>query len=276
MSTRPSNDTYVHAPQTSINPNIDHTWEYDWDPNGGVHGAGRLTASLSGPGEGTQFIDLNAAQRKVGAKFNAFGLNGGFPTPPDSKPSEFADMFIDDVIYTVLKPLRVLPSTHRHNLLKGRFAKVRMVNAPKDGRFFPLRANAPVNLGARYLHWSKIPPEFKGLYFFKNNEQQGTTQFQITSSGTVLMAVTTRWAGGGGGSDWKRELVTQKDLESKGWRKVGRLGSYYKVGGSLQDWIVFARHCKKGESYSYRTEKYVAPVIMLKEPDAKIVQPEPD
>ena len=89
---------------TYIDPNIDRTWSYDWNPTGGVNGAGELTATLSGAGGGTKILDLTATQRSTlaPASVNAFGLSVSYPTLTDS--SEFANIFIDDVVYTVPEP----------------------------------------------------------------------------------------------------------------------------------------------------------------------------
>jgi hypothetical protein len=86
--------------QSIISPNIDRTWEYEWDPMGGIWGVGRLTATLSGPGGGTKFVDLNPLQRSVGVQFDSFGFAGHFPSPPSPRSSFFADMYIDDVSYS--------------------------------------------------------------------------------------------------------------------------------------------------------------------------------
>ena len=154
------------------------------------------------------------------------------------------------------------PTEAKNTALKGRLAKIQIM---QGGEFVPLQPDVPVTNEGRFLNWSKIPPEFKGFYFLRNKEYQGTTKFQIMSPGTVLMVVTTRWGGGGNASGgWQKEIVTQKDLEAEGWRETGKLDSYWKENRSSQGWIVFARDCKNGESFSYRTEKYLAPVLLLK------------
>lgn len=93
-----------------IDPNIDRTWSYSWNPTGGVNGVGELTATLSGPGGGTQTVDLTAMQRAtlVPASVNAFGMSVSYPTQTDS--SEFANIFIDDVTYAVPEPSTLLMS----------------------------------------------------------------------------------------------------------------------------------------------------------------------
>jgi serine/threonine protein kinase/formylglycine-generating enzyme required for sulfatase activity len=144
--------------------------------------------------------------------------------------------------------------------LRGPFAQVQALSG---GQFVPLQAGVPVTNDDRYFHWSEIPPEFQGFNYLRNNEQQGTTKFEISSPGMVLLAVIgQRYAGRGG--KWQQEIVTQKGLEAEGWREIGKLNSYYKVTSSALGWLVFGRDCKRGESFSYRTEKYMAPVLIQK------------
>ncbi len=132
------------------------------------------------------------------------------------------------------------------------------------GRFVVLTDDSTITNDARYFHWAKIPSAYADMMFLRNKSQQGTTKFHVKSAGTVLMAVTTRWSASGRGGDWQKELVTQKDLESGGWRVCGKLNSYMKENGERHTWILFARSCMQGETFSYRTEKYVAPVLLLK------------
>jgi hypothetical protein len=73
------------------------------DPRRVVDGGGELTATLSGPGGGTQTVDLTPTQRATlaPASVNAFGLSVSYPS---ISSSEFANIFIDDVTYTVAVP----------------------------------------------------------------------------------------------------------------------------------------------------------------------------
>jgi hypothetical protein len=98
----------------------------------------------------------------------------------------------------------------------------------------------------------------------RNKAHQGTAEFRIAKTGAVMLAVTDRWGGGGGGGEWQKEIVNRGQLEAAGWRACGELDSYIKIDGSSVRWIVFTRHCERGESFSYRTEKYVAPVLIIK------------
>lgn len=132
------------------------------------------------------------------------------------------------------------------------------------GKFMSQNDDSTITTDARYFHWAKIPRAYADMTFLRNKSQQGTTKFNVKSAGTVLMAVTTRWSASGRGGDWQKELVTQNDLESDGWRVCGKLNSYMKENGERHTWILFARSCMQGETFSCRTEKYVAPVLLLK------------
>jgi len=147
------------------------------------------------------------------------------------------------------------------DVLKGPFAEVRVLSG---GEFVPLKENTAINTTGRYLYWSKIPAEYAEFRFLRNREQQGTTRFQVTRPGLVLIVVTTRWRNSGSSGHWQEEIVTRDELVAEGWKEVGRLSSYFKTDGSSLEWIVFARSCRAGESFSIRTEKYVAPVLLLK------------
>lgn len=83
---------------TPLSPNVDHTWSFSWDPNGGS-GSGELTVVLDGV---TEFIELDATQRAIGANFDGFGIGATAAISSDS--SQFADVFIDNVTYSVPEP----------------------------------------------------------------------------------------------------------------------------------------------------------------------------
>ena len=144
------------------------------------------------------------------------------------------------------------------------FATVKVLSV---GQYEQLKARVPVTSSNSRLVWDEIPASLQGMSFLQNKVHQGTTKFQITTAGTVLMAVTSRWGGGGNSGDWKKEIVSEKELKSQGWRELFRIKSIYKPGqpnAEKMDWIVLERQCKRGESFSFRTEKYLAPVLLLR------------
>ena len=84
---------------TTIAPNVNRTWSYDWDPDGGTAGEGSLTVMLDAA---THTLELTAAERATGATLDAFGFGG--LAANGSESGWYADMYIDDVAYTVLIP----------------------------------------------------------------------------------------------------------------------------------------------------------------------------
>jgi serine/threonine protein kinase len=110
--------------------------------------------------------------------------------------------------------------------------------------------------------WGDIPDGFKGMAFSKYRDgQTGTAKVKILKDGLICMAVTTRWGGGGGGGEWQKECLTDAQIKSLGWEETGRVQAI--VQPSSLDWIIYRKNCKKGETFSYRTEKYCAPVIIV-------------
>lgn len=71
------------------------------------------------------------------------------------------------------------------------------------------------------------------------------------------MAVSPRWGGGGNLSGgWFNECKTRDDLLRAGWKEAATL----PLGG--QEWTLFWRQCRKGESFRIRTEKYLPPIVV--------------
>lgn len=137
------------------------------------------------------------------------------------------------------------------------FARIQLLSA---GTFVPLIPGAKLAHDRPYS-WTRIPPELRGLAFLKNKSaQQAVARFRVVKSGLVLMAVSTRWGGAGAAKEWGKEFVTRAQLEEAGWREFVEMEG---VGGTPM-WLVFARPCKAGESFAYRTEKYLAPILLLK------------
>lgn len=87
-------------------------WSFSYDPNGGINSAGRLITTVTGPANGTLDIvtlsvtnDLTAAQRALGAKFNAFGIWNRAMSPEAS----YREGYFDDLSYLAITNDPVLP-----------------------------------------------------------------------------------------------------------------------------------------------------------------------
>ena len=109
--------------------------------------------------------------------------------------------------------------------------------------------------------WTRIPPYLKNMVFFQSNNNSGHIPFSVERSGIVLLAVTSRWGGGGRASgEWTKTLTSRAKFLADGWREVGRLE---RTPAEPHDWLLFWRDCKAGESFDLRTEKYQAPILIL-------------
>ncbi|HEX4592611.1 MAG TPA: PEP-CTERM sorting domain-containing protein, partial [Gemmataceae bacterium] len=97
---RLNDGTDVNTLANVIGANVARTWDYTWDPAGGTQGGGLLSVTVSGPGGGTQTIDLNPAQRALGSTVDAFGLSSR--PAVSSNSSQFVDLVIDDVSYAAV------------------------------------------------------------------------------------------------------------------------------------------------------------------------------
>lgn len=160
------------------------------------------------------------------------------------------------------------------------FATVK-VNEPGEWRSFSvgqvIASSATGNGGSTY--WRSIPESLTtpALEFYYLGEDQSKTDtikygkldFELATGGRVWMLTTIRFKNSGGtDGNWLDELSTQADLETEGWRIVGRSiqteWGYEKFGAnqSFMDWLVFERIGTAGEQFSIRTEKYQSPMML--------------
>lgn len=138
--------------------------------------------------------------------------------------------------------------------------------------------------------WNKIPDWLRGTVFYQHSSLQSThidrgeTQFRVRKGGVVLLAVTSRWGGGGSRSGgWLEKVIDRDAFIAQGWQEVGRIGCTMKGKDPGHDWLVYARFCGEGESFRLRTEKYFGPILILRhgqagtsmasKPDEKPSQP---
>ena len=137
------------------------------------------------------------------------------------------------------------------------FAAVEVKNSVKTN----LKVNAKIFGDSDIYKWVSFPIPLRGVFFQPNKKHQGVTEFQIKKAGKVIIAVTDRWGGGGSIGDWAKHIITKSELQSAGWKFIGNIFGTY--GGPNERWEVFIRDCKAGETFRYRTEKYVAPIVII-------------
>ena len=110
--------------------------------------------------------------------------------------------------------------------------------------------------------WKVVPKSLDGVKFLLLPHKTGVLSFGVKTDGLVYMTTSTRWDGGGNSSgDWKDDVLLEKDLKRKGWRK---LRAFKKLSNTdTGEMVVFYRFCKAGETHSIRTEKYAAPMLLI-------------
>jgi len=133
------------------------------------------------------------------------------------------------------------------------FARISVEGA----QFKPLKAKELLYSDRDQYWWVDIPKSLEGMRFSKHNAAQAAiAQFKVISDGWVYMAVTSRSEGYRSGT-----ATPVSDLVEQGWEKQANLD---KLNDTALEWIVYSRFCKKGETFSYRTEKYSAPILITK------------
>ncbi|MEM7387016.1 MAG: hypothetical protein AAF514_18930 [Verrucomicrobiota bacterium] len=117
----------------------------------------------------------------------------------------------------------------------------------------------------RYL-WKDTPRMLDGFSFSQfYSHYEGVTDFEIITSGTVYLAVTSRWGSGGNSSGgWKEELTTKKEFLDAGWKPITKLSETADDFGHEHRWVLYQKECRAGESYRLRTEKYCKPLLFFK------------
>ena len=116
------------------------------------------------------------------------------------------------------------------------------------------------------ITWTTIPVPLQGLQFTKAAKMTLPLRFKVLTDGVVYMACTSRFRNAGlSGGAWEKEVISEEELLKAGWKKHRALelkDSDEEKGHHV--WWVFSRECKAGESFSYRTEKYITPVLLAK------------
>jgi len=109
--------------------------------------------------------------------------------------------------------------------------------------------------------WSAVPDAYVGMQFAQpKNKHTGTTSFSIESDGLVYLAIYSRIQDED--SDKKDDILSRRDIERQGWKAVK--GKNLLSTEGEPNWLVFAKVCKAGESFTLRTDKYCAPIVLIK------------
>ncbi len=125
-----------------------------------------------------------------------------------------------------------------------------------DTSLTPLRKDEAVFSDRDTYRWIVLPAQFEGYQFTRSKAHAGTLRFKVLSDGLVYMACTSRFAEPTG------DIVDEKLLQRKGWKRLGKTA--LKATNEDSEWLVFSRECRAGEEFSVRTEKYAAPILLVK------------
>jgi hypothetical protein len=130
----------------------------------------------------------------------------------------------------------------------------------QDTTLVPLAIGSKVWSDRNY-EFTQIAKGFEGYQFTQTKNFAGTLHFKVLTDGLVYMACTSRFGGGGSGGAGS-EGITEEQLRRKGWHK--ERNTELKFTDTTYLWWVFTRQCKAGEEFTYRTEKYAAPILLVK------------
>jgi hypothetical protein len=124
----------------------------------------------------------------------------------------------------------------------------------------PLKVGGKLYADAPYA-WTQVPEELAGLkYSQPKGKHDGVTSFRVDTDGLVYMAVSSGWIipdkDKGEGNK-----VSRKQLERDGWKHLGDKHNL-KCDDAGTEWLVFARTCKAGETFTIQTAKYAAPMVL--------------
>lgn len=86
----------------------------------------------------------------------------------------------------------------------------------------------------------------------------GETTFTVLDTGPVWMLTTTRFNGGGNSSgDWMPDVTHRSQLEAQGWHEI-----HAGIFDGQHNYLIFERNSVAGEIFTYRTEKYIPPIVL--------------
>ena len=142
----------------------------------------------------------------------------------------------------------------------GRFA---IVTRKNGGEWVPLAKGHAIYSNSEKYQWEQIPGELKGTHFLAFPIHHGVLEFEVASDGFIFMVTSTRWGGGGNSSgDWQDEVMLEKDLRRAGWRELKGIDEL--IATDPGEMAIFWREGKRGETFRIRTEKYVAPMLLIR------------
>jgi hypothetical protein len=108
---------------------------------------------------------------------------------------------------------------------------------------------------------TNIPLRYHGFQFTQLPAHALTLNFTVTADGLVALGCSARW-GTTADPETAKDFMTEGKLLAAGWVRQKR--DQIDTSASDMQFLIYARHCKAGEHFSYRTEKYAAPILLLR------------
>jgi hypothetical protein len=108
---------------------------------------------------------------------------------------------------------------------------------------------------------TNIPLRYHGFQFTQLPAHQVTLNFTVAADGLVVLGCSARW-GSTADPEIAKTFMTEEKLVAEGW--VRQKKDQIDTSATDMQFLIFARHCKAGEHFSYRTEKYAAPILLVR------------
>lgn len=141
--------------------------------------------------------------------------------------------------------------------------KFAIVREKSGGKWAPLVEGAHLYSNSEKYQWKEVPEELAGTHYLSLPIHEGAIEFEVSSDGYVFLITSTRWGGGGNSSgDWMKEVKVDRDLRREGWRELKGLSDL--MTSDPGEMAIYWRDCKQGETFRIRTEKYVAPMLLIR------------
>lgn len=113
----------------------------------------------------------------------------------------------------------------------------------------------------RPVKWLAIPTKYAAFKFTQLPAHSTTLRFKVLTDGVVAMGCSARWGSTADPASAK-DFYTEQKLTEAGW--VRQKQDQLATTASDMQFLIFARHCKAGEEFAYRTEKYAPPILLMR------------
>lgn len=148
-------------------------------------------------------------------------------------------------------------------LISGSARNLRFASFGGEQQWATLAAGVHPYSGDQRYQWIDIPAELQGVRFLLLPKHTGVLKFKTSSPGFVFFATSKRgFASGNSSGDWRDEVLFEKDLRRRGWKILRTKGELRNDDTGVQ--VIYYRVCSAGEEHEIRTEKYAAPMLLVR------------